>query len=250
MRMTLIHDVMKDMKNFNAVIQPIVDARTGKVIAGETLMRWKYRGEDVSPGVFIPILEEENLIQIAGRWILRQAVYACSFIVKYIPEFRLSVNVSLRQLDDPLLLNELTDLLKSYHLDGDHLVLEITESCMVKDIEKFQELIDSCHKLGVHLAIDDFGSGYSSMWTLMHYNIKFIKIDRSLLLEMEKSKEKAVFVSNLIDACHQLGKWICMEGAETDTQSSLAKNVRCDYIQGFYYYRPSSLEDVFRLVQQ
>ena len=250
MRMTLIHDVLKGMKNFTAVIQPIVYAQTGRIIAGETLMRWKYRGKDVSPGIFIPILESENLIQTAGRWILKQAIHACSIILKHIPDFRLSVNLSLRQLDDPQLLTDLASTLDACHLDGFHIVLEITESCMAKDIEKFQELIDSCHKLGVHLAIDDFGTGYSSMWTLMHYNIKIIKIDRSLLLEMEKSEEKSLFIRNLIDACHQMGKTICIEGAETSKQSALARNVRCDYIQGFYYYRPTGLEDLYSLVQK
>lgn len=249
LKIAIAKDVFNGMQNFKAFIQPIVSAKTGRITAGETLMRWEYNGSDVSPGVFIPILERDRMIHIAGRWILEQAVQACATIVKYIPDFSLSVNVSLHQLTDHMLTDHLSELLERYHLDGHHLIIEITESSMIQHPEKLQALIDNCNKRGVQVALDDFGTGYSSLQTFLSYRTNIVKIDRSLLLEISKSSCRTNFMGSIISACHQLGQAVCIEGVETEEQKALSLLAGCDYIQGFYFYRPSALNVVYDIVK-
>ena len=246
MSMTITKNVLNNMENFRVVVQPVVSVKTGKIIGGETLMRWKFMDEAVSPEIFIPILEKDRMIQIAGRWVFEQAVKVCKEIVSKQPDFYLTVNVSLQQLYDNELVPFISKALKKYDLQGSHLVIEMTESCMDNEPGKLMELISECNKFGIRLALDDFGTGYSSLRVLMKYPIDIIKIDRSLLLEMEGSEEKNAFIANLVHACHQFGKKICVEGVETQQQQQLVKKGNGDMIQGFYYYRPLELQDLYK----
>ena len=243
-------DVLADMRNFRAVIQPVVSTETGKIIGGETLMRWQYEGKDISPAVFIPILESDEKIFIAGRWILEEAVKACKRIIKTLPDFYLTVNVSLRQLHDPELLSFIPAVLKKHGLDGRHLVIEATESCLDKEPALINDFMKICHEHGIRIALDDFGTGYSSLRVLLKYPTDIIKLDRSLLLEMCESVKKSNFITSIVFACHQFGKKVCMEGVETEMQRSLVQNANCDMIQGFYYYRPTELSKLYELVEQ
>ena len=250
MQMTVVQDVLNGMKNFRAVIQPVVSAETGRIVAGETLMRWHYMGRDVPPSVFIPVLEKGRMIRIAGRWILEQAVRTCAEIVKYLPEFYLTVNVSLQQLRDNNLLEFVPTMLQKYGLDGRHLVIEMTESCLDEEQSKLLDLIDQCGNLGIRLALDDFGTGYSSIRVLLQYYTSIIKLDRSLLLEMAKSRDKSNFVSSIVYACHQFGKKVCIEGVETEEQNRLVHEAQCDMIQGYYYYQPMELKEVLEIISR
>lgn len=244
--MTIAENVLNNMVNFRVVVQPVVNTDSGEMIGGETLMRWKYNNRDISPEVFIPILEKDRMIQIAGRWVFEKAVKVCSEIVKEKPDFYLTVNVSLQQLYDNDLVPLITSLLKQYNLSGNHIVIEMTESCMDNEPGKLIELINVCKKNGIRLALDDFGTGYSSLRVLMKYPIDIIKMDRSLLLELEESSEKNEFITNLVHACHQFGKKICVEGVETAHQYKLVKQGSGDMIQGFYFYKPTEIQDLYK----
>ena len=250
MQMVLTQNVLDGMVNFRPVIQPVVDCQTGRIVAGETLLRWNYSGRDISPGVFSPVLEKDRMIHLAGRWIMEQAVKACAEIVNYIPEFYLTVNISLQQLYDEELLDFIPAVLQKYHVDGKHLVFEMTESSMDREPARLRKLIEVSQNLGVRLALDDFGTGYSSIRVLLQYNTNIIKLDRSLLLEMIQSEDKSNFICSIVYACHQFGKKVCVEGVETETQKLLVQNAQCDMIQGFYYYRPTELQKVFEIAKQ
>ena len=108
--------------------------------------------------------------------------------------------------------------------------------------------VDACHEMGIGIALDDFGSGYSSLRMLLQYPSSIIKLDRSLLLEMAASEDKMNSLSSIVYACHRFGKKVCMEGVETPAQNRMIRESGCDMIQGFYYYRPMELEDVCRLI--
>ena len=250
LELMLNRDVLGRMENFRAVVQPVVSAQDGKIIGGETLMRWKYEEKDVSPAVFIPVLEKTNMIHMAGRWIFEQAVCACARMVVFVPDFYLTVNVSLHQLSDPEFVYFIRDTLKKYSLDGSHIVVEMTESCMDEEPQKLIELVKVCEELGIRIALDDFGTGYSSLRVLLQYPSQIIKLDRSLLLEMTESEDKKNFISSIVYACHRFGKQVCIEGVETDKQCQLVREADCDMIQGFYYYRPMEINDVYRLLAQ
>ena len=246
MSMIMTKNVLNNMENFRAVVQPVVSVKSGKIVGGETLMRWNFMDQGISPEIFIPILEKDRMIQVAGRWIFEQAVKVCANIVKDYPNFYLTVNVSLQQLYDNEFPPFISEALKKYNLPGKHIVIEMTESCMDNEPGKLMELISECEKLGIRLALDDFGTGYSSLRVLMKYPIDIIKIDRSLLLEMEQSEEKNVFVTNLVCACHQFGKKICVEGVETEQQRKLVQKGKGDLIQGFFYYRPLEISYLYK----
>lgn len=250
MRSVIGTDVFQGMKNFRAVIQPIVSAQTGEIIGGETLMRWKYRGKDISPVVFIPLLEETHLMHIAGRWIAERAVEACAQLVRYVPDCYLSANLSMDQLDDEGLFQCICDALDRHKLDARRLVLEITESSEPKDSETLLQLIQRCQEQGISLALDDYGSGYSALKNLLYYNLHFIKFDRSLLQEMEKAEERPQFFTSLVELFHSLEISICIEGVETEQQRQLAREIGCDYIQGFYFYRPSELPEILERLEE
>lgn len=248
MEMAICQDVTNGMKNFRPVVQPVVSAETGKVLSGEILMRWKFEGKDVSPEIFIPILEKTNMIHEAGRWILGKAVEVCSKIQMKVPEFYLTVNVSLQQLYDQEFLTFIRKKLDEHCLAGSHIVLEMTERCMDSDPKKLLALMEECRKIGIRFALDDFGTGYSSLRVLMHYPTDIIKLDRTLLMEMLESEDKMNFIFSIVFACHRFEKTVCMEGVETKKQAELVKDTCCDMIQGFYYYKPAEIDKLYDMI--
>lgn len=250
MVLALRQNVSNNMEHFRVVIQPIVSAGDGTVIGGEVLLRWTFEGQDVSPAVFIPILEKERLIQPVGRWVFEQAVSNCSRLHAHNPSFYLSFNVSLHQLADPLLLPFMEKTLKKYRLDGSSLVAELTESCLDEQPEKLTSFVQECQKMGLYIALDDFGSGYSSLRMLLQYPFSIIKLDRSLVQEITESEAKMHFIRSIVFACHQFGQTVCMEGVEQADQKEIILNTGCDMIQGYYYYQPMELSQVYRLVSQ
>lgn len=248
MALALGEDVMHNMENFRVVVQPVVAAQTGKVIGGEVLLRWQFEGKDISPGLFIPVLEKNGMIHIAGRWVFEQAVRNCLQMLTYNPDFYLTFNISLHQLSDTELLGFMQQTLEKYHLPGSHLVAELTESCLDEQPEKLEQLVAHCSNLGMRIALDDFGSGYSSLRMLLQYPSSIIKLDRSLLQEITESDEKMHFIGSIVYACHQFGKKVCMEGVEREDQNTIIRDTGCDMIQGFYYYRPMELSALHRLL--
>ena len=250
----LLYQNVKDgMVDFRPVVQPVVSARTGEIVGGETLLRWRNGGRDVPPDVFIPMLEHNSLIGPVGRWIFAEAVRLCSEIAAARPSFYLTVNISLRQLHDEGLVDYMSQVLDQYGLEGSHICVELTESCMDQEPEKLVRFVEGCEALGMSIALDDFGSGYSSMRVLMKYPSDLIKLDRSLLVEMTESEEKLNFIASIVYACHRFGKRVCIEGVETERQRKLSVDADCDLIQGYFYYRPlelSALREVLCLPPQ
>ncbi len=248
MELRLSQDILNEMENFRVVIQPVVCTGNGSPIGGETLLRWSFEGKDISPAVFIPIIERQRMIHLVGRWVFEQAVGVCRRILSYDPKFYLTINASLQQLNDESFVDFIRDTLNKYHLSGEHFVIEMTESCMDEQPEKLIDFVQACANMGIRIALDDFGSGYSSLRVLLQYPSSVIKLDRSLLLEMSDSHEKNNFITSIVYACHQFGKKVCMEGVETERQNELVREAGCDMIQGFYYYRPMEVEQIYQLM--
>lgn len=249
MVLALSRNVANQMEHFRIVIQPIVSAGDGCVIGGEVLLRWTFEGQDVSPATFIPILERTGLIRTVGRWVFEQAASTCARLQSHDPSFYLTFNVSLHQLADTQL-GFMQETLTKYRLSGASLVAELTESCLDEQPEKLTGFVDACQKLGISIALDDFGSGYSSLRMLLQYPSSIIKLDRSLVREVTESKAKMRFIRSIVYACHQFGKTVCMEGVETAEQNEMIRNTGCDMIQGYHYYRPMELSSMYHLVSR
>ncbi len=248
MALALNHDVLHDMENFRIVVQPLVSVETKEIIGGEVLLRWRFENQDISPNLFIQQLEKNNMIHLVGRWVFEQTVRTCLRSRSYNPSFFLSFNVSLKQIADLQLPDLMVQTLQKYALSGDNLIAEVTESCMDEDPDKLLHFMDICKKNQIRIALDDFGSGYSSLRMLLQYPSDVIKLDRTLLAEMTESNEKINFISSIVYACHRFGKSVCMEEVETEEQFTLIRKTGCDFIQGFYCYRPMELETLYQLL--
>ena len=250
MVLLLNQNVMNNMENFRIVVHPIVSAGSGDIIGGEVLLRWTFEGKDVSPAVFIPLLERENLIQRVGRWVFEQAVCTCTRLHAHNPLLYLTFNVSLQQLSDPLLIPFMRETLAKYQLHGSSLVAELTESCLDEQPERLNAFVQACQDMDLYIALDDFGSGYSSLRMLLQYPCSIIKLDQSLVHEVSESEAKMHFIKSIVYACHQFGKTVCMEGVEDAEQNEIILNTGCDLIQGYYYYRPTEVSQLYQLVSQ
>lgn len=241
-------DVLQNMNNFRIMVQPMVSSETKSVIGGEVLLRWKYQGEDISPAKFIPHLEKDHTIHQVGRWVFEQAVCTCGRIRAYDPDFFLTFNVSLFQLSDEGFLDFMEDTLKKYHVDGSGLIAELTESSLDESTEKLIRFVHECQRMGIRIALDNFGSGCSSLRMILQCPSAIIKLDRSLIREVMGSREKMSFMKSIIFACHQFGKTVCVEGVEQDAQDEIVVRLGCDMLQGFYYYQPMEVSDIYLLI--
>ena len=248
MALALNRDVMRGMEHFRIVLQPVVSSKDGSIVGGEVLLRWKFQEEDVPPAVFVPMLEKENMIQQVGRWVFEQTVCTCMRMLSYRPAFYLAFNVSLLQMTDVLFPDFMEEMLVKYQLDGKYLVAEMTESCIDGQPDKLVHFVNTCSRLGIRIALDDFGSGYSSLRMLLQYPSSIIKLDQSLLVEMTASEDKMNFISSIVYACHRFGKKVCMEGVETSEQDRMIKESGCDMIQGYYYYQPKEIEEIYSIL--
>lgn len=247
MLLEISKDVVNDMSNFRVVMQPIVSAETHRLIGGELLLRWSYQGQNISPMVFVPILEENNLMPTVGKWVFKQAAKLSKRIAAYIPEFTLDFNVSYYQIKDETLLPYMKELLEDYGMDGSSLVLELTETHYHDDPIKLTKFIESCKDMNMRMAIDDFGVGYSSLEMLLKYPANIVKLDRSLMKKMSDSSDSKLFISTLVSACHNFDKMVCVEGVETEKELNIVTEAGCDSVQGYYFYRPMEIPDVYKL---
>ena len=250
MALALSQDVANHMEHFRIVVQPVVSSVEGKAIGGEVLLRWSFEGQNISPAIFIPILEREGLIQMAGRWVFEQAVCTCVRLRAHNPDFYLTFNVSLHQLSDTQLIPFMKMTLQRYGLDGSGLVAELTESSLDERPTQLARFVHACQDMELRIALDDFGSGYSSLRMLLQYPMSIIKLDQSLVRQVAESEAKMNFIQSIVYACHQFGKTVCMEGVEQAEENEIILNTGCDLIQGYYYYRPMELHDLYRLVSQ
>lgn len=248
MSLVLSQNVLQEMEHFRIVIQPVVSTKTEIPIGGEVLIRWRYKSKDISPAMFVPMLEKGKNIQAVGKWVFEQAVRSCRRLIVHNPDFYLTFNVSYHQILDDDFVNFISQTLEKYSLSGKNLVAELTETHFDENPEKLRQFVDACNKLGIRVALDDFGNGYSSLGLLLKYPTSIVKLDRSLLLEMTESEDKKNFISSIVYACHKFGKKVCMEGVETEEQRTLIKESGCDLIQGYYYYRPMETHDIYQLI--
>lgn len=191
-------------------------------MGGETLVRWRFEGRDIAPSVFIPLLEKNNMIHLVERWVFDQTVCTGLRVRSYDESFYLSFNVSLQQMSDETFPEFMAQTPAKYAMSGVHFVAEMTESCMDAEVEKLRRFVRFCKEKGIRLALDDFGSGYSSFRMLLQYPTDIIKIDRSILKEMTKSDEKMNFISSIVYACHRFGKKVCMEAWRRKSRTSLS----------------------------
>ena len=240
-----------ELEQFTLHYQAMVDFKTGAITGVEALLRWNNPELGaVSPTQFIPVAEDMGLIVPIGKWVLREA---CAQNVEWqrqgLPPVRLSVNLSMRQLDDPDLVAEIEAVLKETGLLPDLLELEVTESAIMHNAERTVRVLAAIKELGVRLAIDDFGTGYSSLAQLRRFPIDTLKVDRSFVREIPDNAGDRAIAEAIIAMGKTLSLTIVAEGVETPEQQAFLSEHHCDVMQGYYFSTPIAPDDFATLLR-
>jgi len=227
--------------------QPIVSLRDPQLIAVEALVRWQHpeRGL-VTPEEFIPLAEDTGLIVPIGLWVLQQALRDRAQWQAALPlntQLRLSVNLSARQLSDPNLLNDVAAALAAVGADPGSLILEITESVVMRDLDS-RLALNSLRALGISLHIDDFGTGYSSLAYLRDLPVDALKIDRAFIKRLGSVAADESVVAAVIAMAAALSLDVVAEGVETELQLRVLGELGCQIAQGFLFARPMPYDDL------
>ncbi|MBP3649588.1 MAG: EAL domain-containing protein [Clostridia bacterium] len=240
-------------EHFKIYYQPQYNHVTGQLVGAEALVRWLHPVKGlISPGVFIPVLEKNNLITKLDMYVFEKT---CAFMrrmldsgLKPVP---LSVNVSRLDILYPDLPEQMEAIRQKYDVPVEWLRVEITESAILGGIEKLTTFIEKMHKLGFYIEMDDFGSGYSSLNMLKNLELDTLKLDMRLLSDEGSNKNNgAVILTGLVRMAKWLGLPIIGEGVEHKEQADFLASIGCSYVQGFLYSRPIPEEDFYRLIQQ
>lgn len=232
--------------------QPQIDLAAGKMTGVEALLRWQHpRRGMISPGTFIPLAEKNGLINDIGRWVLRQACRQNkAWQDQSMPPLMMAVNLSGTQLLDPKLADYVQDILKETDLDASYLELEITEGIAIKDSDFSLQALTRLKEVGVSLAIDDFGTEYSSLGRLKLLPIDRIKIDMQFVQGIESSPKDQAITTVIIHLGKSLGINVLAEGVETEPQLDFLGQKMCDNVQGFYCFEPMPQEEMALLLKK
>ncbi|HYG56502.1 MAG TPA: EAL domain-containing protein [Symbiobacteriaceae bacterium] len=245
-RLNLVADLRRalEQEEFLLHYQPAVHLPSGRIHGVEALVRWKHpeRGL-VPPDHFIPLAEETGLIIPLGRWVLREACRQASEWQQQQGAgerpLRIGVNLSVRQLQDPHLVNDVREALRLYPLYPQTLLLEITESDLVEATEAIISTMEEIKELGVILAVDDFGTGYSSLSYLGRFPVDVVKIDRTFVSAMTGSARGLALMRGVVELVHVLGLDTVAEGVEEQAQLDLLQQMGCRFAQGWLLGRPA-----------
>ena len=200
------------------------------------MLRWKSDTYGViSPAEFIPLLESSGWIIKVGKWVLEQAIRTCKKWTAYLPDFVMNVNVSYLQMLDSDFIPFIQKILKENDLKPKHIVIELTESYFVTDMEALKGIFQSLRLLGIKIAMDDFGTGYSNITYVLTIPFQVVKVDKSLIWQAMKDEKAAILIKKMIEAFNQIGLHILAEGIETKEQMEFMKKCGCDLLQGYIF---------------
>lgn len=251
-RLSLETDLQRALSNDAYVLyyQPKLSAEDNTLCGFEALLRWKHPQKGmISPSIFIQLLEDMGLIIEVGEWVLKTA---CAQMKRWIDQgnkpVKMSVNVSAKQFHYIHYVETVENVLEQTGLPAKYLDLELTESILVRDVNNAIETMVRLKKLGVSLSLDDFGTGYSSLSYLKMYPIDYLKIDQSFVREIPDNKQDIAIVISIIALAKSLDMKIIAEGVETLEQAEFLKVRLVDELQGYYFYKPASAEQIEKTV--
>jgi PAS domain S-box-containing protein/diguanylate cyclase (GGDEF)-like protein len=232
------------------VYQPQVEASNGRVIAAESLIRWRRNGEVVPPGRFIHVVEGTDLAEPVSRWVLQTACRQARLWLDRNRPLRVAVNIFSDHVISGRLLEDVQRALADAGLPPEWLEIEVVESSLLRNPEVAAHTLREIKRLGVSLALDDFGTGYSSLGYLKHYPFDVLKIDQLFTRNVTRDPEDAAIVRATIALAHNLGMRVLAEGVETEPQLRFMTRYGCDHIQGYLTSHPIEPEAVETLVME
>lgn len=227
--------------------QPKVSLKTGRLLAAESLVRWRHpqRGF-MFPDDFVPLAEQTGLIQPLTSWVYDRALLQCRAWKDRGLDISVAVNESMRNLHDPELPQRLRALLAQYGLAPGDVTIEITESMIMADPQRALQVVTGLSDMGIALSIDDFGTGYSSLSYLKRLPVTELKVDKSFVLDMVRDENDATIVRSTIDLAHNLGLTVVAEGVETEAMWNALSGLDCDVAQGYFVAHPMPAPDFER----
>lgn len=250
------NEIEQEMENallqedFKVYLQPKYSLRNNHIIGAEALIRWQHNGNILPPDSFIPIFEQNGFITKLDMYVLEKV---CGYLKKWDEEgYRLSINVNQTRLlfYRENYLEMITSILKRYDIDPSRIVLEITETMAVEELETLMKVTQKLHSCGFLLSMDDFGSGYSSLNALQSLNFDELKLDRLFLDEASHNVDKQQkIIKKIIELAHDLSIRTVSEGVETKEQADFLRQAGCDIAQGYYFARPMPVDDFEKLLK-
>ncbi len=246
-RLKLLGELRRAIEQGELVLyyQPKVSLQTSEVLGFEALVRWQHPEQGLlAPERFVPFAEHTGLVKPLTRYVMREAVRSCAKWHEIGLDLDVAVNLSARDLLDLHLPDEVRLLLNETGLDPSRLELEITENTILSDPVRTRTILGRLKELGVRLAIDDFGSGYSSLGYLKRLPLDTLKIDKSFVMTMMDDDDSAAIVRSTIDLAHNLGLEVVAEGVASVEISGVLDRLRCDAAQGFYFSGPIPADEV------
>ncbi|VYU43220.1 EAL domain-containing protein [Clostridium tertium] len=234
------------------VFQPKVRLTDDEVDGFEALLRWKSEEMGfVSPGEFIPVAESTRLIIPIGKFVLREVFAKIKYLLSEgYDNFKIAVNLSEVQLREGDLVQYFNSLIEEFQVSPKYIEIEITESMIMKSVDRNIAYLLEIKELGASIALDDFGTGYSSLNHLTKLPIDVLKIDRSFVVDMTQNDKSRYIVENIIQLSHKLGITVVAEGVEDKEQVDYLKSIECDTVQGYYYSRPEHFENVITMLSK
>jgi diguanylate cyclase (GGDEF)-like protein len=245
-RLTLMAELRAaiDKHQLELHYQPKLDLRTWKVVGVEALVRWHHPDYGyVPPDEFIPLTEQSGLIFALTDWVLREALRQGDLWYKRGLRLQVAVNLSTCSLQDALCASKIANLLHTRLVTPDQLVLEITESAMMTDVNRAMDVVSALDAIGVSLSIDDFGTGFSSLSHLKRLPVDELKIDRSFVQDMEQDENDAILIRSIIDLAHNMGLRVVAEGVESAGALDMLQRLGCDIVQGYHIARPMAAQE-------
>jgi EAL domain-containing protein (putative c-di-GMP-specific phosphodiesterase class I) len=251
-RLALENDLRRALERDEFVVyyQPQVNVASQQIVGVEALVRWRHpeRGL-VLPEDFIPAAEESGLIVPLGEWVLRIAcAQAKAWQKAGLPRIHVGVNLSARQFQQRNLLELVRQVLSDSGLDPHCLQLEITESAAMHDVDFTRKVLGNLKEMGVQVAIDDFGSGHSSLNYLKQLPIDDVKIDQSFVRDLATDSNDAAIVGSIVAMTHELNLKVVAEGVETEEQLMFLRDRQCDVVQGFLFSKPVPADVVEQII--
>lgn len=236
--------IRNNMENFQMYYQPLIDARTGCLAGAEALLRWQSpSGDLVNPEKVVTALENTDQMGAVSEWILDQAISQCaSWINHGAPaNFYVHINATADDLIRKHFADHVTELLQSYNLKPENILIEITETSLVKNMAVCRKNLHELQNANIRTALDDFGSGYSSFNYLKELPVDEIKIDKSFVDDMDTVEFNRSFISAITMLAHSIGKKVVVEGVETESQADAIRKMGADIFQGYYFGKPMSV---------
>ncbi len=252
-RFTLLGELRQalERREFRLFYQPKVNLANGEIVGVEALVRWKHpRDGLVLPDVFIPLMEQTGMLRALTPWMLGEALAQCRALAQQGHTLTMSINLSARDLLAPQLVETFAEQLEAHGVSASQIEIEITESTLMSERDRAQDALAHLAAMGIKIAVDDFGVGYSSLAYLRNLPVDAIKIDRSFVIGMGRDENDVAIVRTSIDLAHNLGLEVVAEGVESNDVLRRLQDLGCDTVQGNFVSRPLTTEELHAWLRQ